>query len=86
MLRNVLISLGLMLFLTSCAETRYLTRTEIVRERVPAEYLEATVIPGPEVNVIGYCPEYVEVLKSTVGECNADKADARAWNEREGTK
>ena len=84
MLRTALISLGLMLFLTSCAETQYVTRTETVRQRVPAEYLQPTPIPGPEVNLIYYCPDYVEVLKDTVGQCNDDKADALEWSKRGG--
>lgn len=79
MLRTALISLGLMLFLTSCAETRYLTRTERVLVKVPAEYLVDTQIPGPP-RLIEECPAYVEVLKDTIGECNDDKADARDHN------
>lgn len=80
MLRIALISLGLMPFLTSCAETRYLTRTVYVREPVPAEYLQPTPTPGPAVNVIGYCPDYVEVLKDAITACNDDKLDVQEWD------
>lgn len=86
MLQTVLISLGLMLFLTSCAETQYLTRTVYLRDPVPAEYLTPTQTPGPEANVISYCPSYVEVLKDTVEACNDDKADVRGWDQSQAAK
>jgi len=86
MLRTVLISLGLMLFLTSCAETQYLTRTVYVRDPVPAEFLTPTPTPGPEANVISYCPSYVEVLKDTIKACNDDKADVLSWDQSQAQK
>lgn len=86
MLRTVLISLGLMLFLTSCAKTQYLTRTVYVRDPVPAEFLTPTPIPGPEANVISYCPSYVEVLKDTIEVCNDDKADLQSWDQSQAEK
>jgi hypothetical protein len=86
MLRAALTSLGLMLFLTSCAETQYLTRTVYVREPVPAEYLQPTPTPGPEVNVIYYCPDYVEVLKDTITACNDDKLDVLDWDKDQAEK
>lgn len=47
--------------------------------KVPAEYLVDTQIPGPP-RLIMECPGYAEVLKDKIGECNADKADARDHN------
>lgn len=47
--------------------------------KVPAEYLVDTQIPGPP-RLIMECPAYAEVLKDKLGECNADKADARDHN------
>jgi len=34
--------------------------------------------------LIYYCPDYVEVLKDAVGQCNGDKADALEWSEQRG--
>ena len=50
------------------------------------EYLQPTLTPGPEVNVIGYCPSYVEVLKNALGYCNDDKADVREWDQVQADK
>ncbi|WP_445468627.1 Rz1-like lysis system protein LysC [Marinobacter shengliensis] len=75
-----------MLFLTSCAKTQYVTRTVYVREPVPVDYLQLTPTPGPEVNVIGHCPDYVEVLKNTLTACNNDKLDVKDWDQVQGEK
>src|SRR5690606_41652809 len=48
--------------------------------------LQPTPTPGPEVNVIGYCPDYVEVLKDTITACNDDKLDVLEWEDRKSTR
>lgn len=79
MLRNALISLGLMLSLTSCAGTQWMTRTEYVREQVPVSYVQPTPIPGPP-PLISQCPNYVETLKHQIMSCNSDKRDVIEWS------
>ncbi|RBP74093.1 hypothetical protein DET64_105219 [Marinobacter nauticus] len=86
MIRPAFISLAVIFLLTSCAETQYLTRTVYVREPVPAEYLTPTPTPGPKVNVIDYCPDYVETLKKTVKVCNDDKLDVLDWDKAQAEK
>ncbi|WP_396623069.1 hypothetical protein [Marinobacter sp. W-8] len=50
------------------------------------EYLQPTPTPGPEVNAIYYCPDYVEVLKDTITACNDDKLDVLDWDKDQAEK
>nr|BBJ03796.1 hypothetical protein YBY_16440 [Marinobacter nauticus] len=63
-----------------------MTRTVYIREPVPANYLQLTPTPGPEVNVIERCPAYVEVLKKTITACNDDKLDIQDWDQVQAEK
>jgi len=36
--------------------------------------------------VIGYCPDYVEVLKDTITACNDDKLDVKDWDQVQAEK
>lgn len=36
--------------------------------------------------MIGYCPDYVEVLKDTITACNDDKLDVLDWNKAQAVK
>jgi hypothetical protein len=36
--------------------------------------------------VIGYCPDYVEILKDTITSCNDDKQDAVDWDKDQAEK
>lgn len=77
-----LIISGLILSTTGCVKTQTVTRTETVREKVPAEYLQPTQIPAPS-RQIDQCPIWGEQLKQALLQCNADKADALEWSTRE---
>jgi len=70
---------GLMVFLTSCGSTQYLTRTEYVRQAVPAEYLIDRELPAPS-KQIDQCPGWAERVKAVALACEGDKDDIQAWD------
>ena len=72
---------GLMLFMTGCGPAQWLTRTETVKQRVPADYLVQRTLPAPP-RRIDWCPVWAEQLKKVATACEGDKDDIRAWDER----
>ncbi|WP_425434478.1 hypothetical protein [Marinobacter pelagius] len=54
----------------------------MVRQEVPAQYLEPTPIPAPQSQRIDHCPIWGEALKAAITQCNADKSDAREWQSK----
>ncbi|GAA3561974.1 hypothetical protein [Marinobacter xestospongiae] len=75
----VTITFGLILFLSGCAETQYLTKTKVIRLNVPTEYLITREIPGPS-RRIDECPVWGEQLKSIILACQEDKQAIIEWS------
>mgnify|MGYP003659996473 CR=1 FL=1 len=76
-----LIIYGLMLFMSGCGPAQWLTRTEIKKKPVPAEYLIPRQLPAPP-RRIDWCPVWAEQLKTVAGKCEGDKTDIKAWSDR----
>jgi len=74
------ISLCLLPWLHGCASAPVPEAPQLIRQKPPAQYLNRTLVPAFSGRTNADLLNYVDDLRASLGQCNADKDSILEWS------